>query len=119
MWLFIFLVPVCQEGSWEGNTHDGQKDAADQGGGQGGVDGIVNHRIFLAAKTMSNGNTGTHRKADEKVHQQIGDGTGGTHGSYADTAAEPSHNDQIRRIEQKLQKAGEDDGDGIKNDTGQ
>ena len=56
---------------------------------------------------------------NEEIDHQIGDGAGGTHGSHADTAAEPAYDDQVGGIEQQLQNAGEDDGNGVKNDIGQ
>ena len=91
-----------REDSGEGNTHDGQKHTADQRQRQCGVDGVVDHSIGPAAKAMSHGDTSTDRQADEEVYHQIGNGTGGTHGSYTDTAAESSYDDQIRCIEEKL-----------------
>ena len=96
--------------------HKGQHNTADQRGQQGSMDRIVNHFIVPAAQTMGNGHAGTHRQSYEEVDHQIGDGTGGTNGGNADAAAEAAYDHQVCRIEQQLQDAGADNGDGIQDD---
>ena len=108
-----------QEGAGEGDADDGQHHTADQSGGQGRMDGVVDHGIFPAAQGVGHRNTGTHGKTYEEIDHQIGDGTGGTHGSHTDTAAETADDHQIGSVEQQLQKAGQDDGDGIQDNVGQ
>ena len=81
------------------------------------MNSIMHHGVFPAAQGVGNGNARANRKSNEEVDHQIGDGTGCTNSSHTDTAAETPHNDEICRIEQQLQNAGEDNRDCIGNDA--
>ena len=102
----------------EDHTNQCQNTAADQSGGDGGMNRPVDGLKLMAAQTVGNGDTGTYGQADEEVHHQIGEGIGGTYGCHGNTAAEPAYHHQIGGVEQKLQHTGEDNGNGIKKDIG-
>ena len=94
-------------------TQSRQDHAAEDGGGNGGMDGSVYHILLPAAQSVGYGNAGAHRQSDEKIHHQIGQGAGSAHSGHRNTATEPAHHNQIRRIEQQLEQAGQNDRDGI------
>ena len=107
----------AQEGFGKTNTCNGEKQAAEQGGQQGGMDGIANHRVLPAAEAMGNTNTRAHGQPDEEIHHQVGQRAGGAYGGDTDAATEPAYHDQVGGVEQQLQKAGQDNGDGITDDA--
>jgi len=108
-----------QESAGEAHTYDGQDDAADQRRRQGSVNGVVHHGIFPAAQRVGDGNACANGKSYEEVDHQIGDGSGSSHSSNTDTAAEPSHDYQVGSVKEELEKTCQDNGNGVENNIGQ
>ena len=52
-------------------------------------------------------NVGAHGQANEQVAQQIDDGSVGAHRRQRIVSGEAAHHNDVRRVEQKLQNAGE------------
>ena len=93
----------AKEGFGEGNAYDGEEQAAEYGGGQGGVHRIAHHGVLPAAEAMGNAYARAHRQANKEVYQQVGDGSGGAYGGHTDAAAETAHHNQIGGVEQQLE----------------
>ena len=83
------------------------------GGGQRGMYRAVNDLILPTAKTMGDGHACAYGQTDEEVDEQTGNGTGGAHCGDGHAAAELPHHHEISRVEQQLQKTGQNNGDGI------
>ena len=106
-------VHPAQEGGRIPNTYHRQKYAAHQRHQKRRVNRAVNHLVLPAANGVRYAHACSHRQADEQIDNQIGNGTGNTHRRHGDAAAKATNHHQVRRIEQQLQIAGQDNGDGI------
>ena len=77
----------------------------------------VNDLILPTAKAMGDGHACAYGQTDEEVDEQTGNGTGGAHCGDGHAAAELPHHHEISRVEQQLQKTGQNNGDGILDDV--
>ena len=82
------------------------------------MNGAVDIFVLSSTQTMSNTDTCTHRKTDKQIDDQIRDCAGCANCCDCNTATVAAHNDQVSSIEQKLQKAGENDGNSVGNNAG-
>ena len=83
------------------------------------MDGFLGRVLVPAAQGMGHGDAGAYAETDEEVYNQIGDGAGGAHRRHGHAAAPAADNHQVRRVEEQLQKTGEDNRNGIKQNAGQ
>ena len=77
------------------------------------VDGV----ILLAAYAVGNGYSSAYGKSDKQIDDEGGDGTGGANSAYRYASPESANDHEVGRVEQKLQNAGKDNGDGVEHHT--
>ena len=103
-----------QNGLGKGHAKNGQKHTADRRQRHRRMDRLPNCSILPAADAVGHGHTRTYGQSDEQIDDQIGNGTGGPHRRHRHTAAVPPNHHQIRRVKEKLQDAGQHNGNGIR-----
>lgn len=96
-----------QQGFCKEYADSDQRDTGDQAYGDRRVDVIPGSLIVSASKGMADGYVGPDGQPDKEVDQQVGKRAGRSHGCQGLIACETADHDHVRRIEQKLQAAGE------------
>ena len=69
-------------------SEEGQKHAADQGGGDGRLDGLADSVVVTGADGVSNDNARTRTQTDEHTDDESGEHARGAYGGNVGAAAE-------------------------------
>ena len=108
-----------QQRARQSNTDKDQKDAADQGGQNRGMYRAMYAVIVPRAVVARNHNVRADRDADKQVDNQVDQRAGGADRRHRLAAGKASDNHDVRRVEQKLQNAGDHQRDGKDQDLAQ
>lgn len=103
----------------EKHSHANEQDAGDHADGDGCVHIILGSFFIPASQRMPHGYIGSDGQSDKEVDQQVGERTGGANGGQRLIAGKSADYDHVCGIEEKLQAAGEHQGQAEGNDSRQ
>ena len=101
-----------QHGRCQGNADDQHNAAKDQAGQHRGVHRVPQRLAVIGAVVLGHQHVGAHRKADEQVDDQVDQRAGRAHRRQSLGPGKAPHHNNVRRIEQQLQNAGDGQRDG-------